>query len=259
MLDLAGRASPGPGMQPHWPGSLLTPVTIYGHFWAPAVPAPGPACFPQLTGRHGAGHPPPHPPRAWAHPWPCALLDARAQGQGGGRGRRFLQSPRGASLSSPWDRDQHLREKYTSTLLQPPLRRRSRWRSRLSLKGHEPPPAPAPALLALGRGHFQMAPRLGLLTCSLPAVASLHTGLGGAQRGQVTHPRSHTLGLRERPKRSCSYAPPCLDSGPHNGSWGQLQRAQGHIRSPLASSCSDSLPNQAGGSAPHHPCPQGGL
>ena len=57
MLDLAGRASPGPGMQPHWPGSLLTPVTIYGHFSAPAVPAPRPACFPQLTGRRGAGPP----------------------------------------------------------------------------------------------------------------------------------------------------------------------------------------------------------
>ena len=81
------------------------------------------------------------PPRARAHPWPCALLDARAQGQGGGRGGRFLQSPKGASLSSPWDRDQHLREKYASTLpADPPCRQRSR----LSLKRHEPtPPCPA--------------------------------------------------------------------------------------------------------------------
>lgn len=75
-----------------------------------------------------------------------------------------------------------------------------------------------PAMLALGRGHLQTALRLGLLTCRLPAGASLHTGLGGAQRGQVTHPRSHSRGLSERPERSCSRVPPCLDSGPDGGS-----------------------------------------
>lgn len=83
-----GPASPGPGTQL---GSRLrsNPVTIYGHFQAPAVPAPDlPASQAHRQALGGA------------LPWPCALLDARAQGRGGGG--RFLQRPR-ASLSSPWD------------------------------------------------------------------------------------------------------------------------------------------------------------
>lgn len=79
-----------------------------------------------------------------AHPWPCALPDARAQGQGGGG--RFLQRPR-ASLSSVGP---ETRETNTSQKSVPPSSRSLR--SSLPLKGYEPlsrlgPPA--------GREHLQ--------------------------------------------------------------------------------------------------------
>lgn len=261
------RASPpsrtwgaGPDAGPGGPGQSwardaapLARLTAHpgDYIWAlsgPGGPRPRPACFPRHTGRHGAGPPEGSGPS-------MAMCPPGRQGPGP-TGRE-----RGKIPSEPWRSQPLLPMGQRPTpqrkvCLHPPHRRRGG----LSLKGHEPPPPPRPAGSGplLGRGHLQTAPRLGLLTCSLPAVASLHTSLGRAQRGQVTHPRSHSLGLSERPERSCSYVPPCLDSGPDSGSWGQPRRAQGHIRSPLGSSCSDTLPNQAGRSAPHHPCPHGG-
>lgn len=61
------------------PSSLLTPVTIYGHFQAPVVPPPAlPASQAHRQALGGAQELP-------AHPWPCALLDARHRAEGEGQ------------------------------------------------------------------------------------------------------------------------------------------------------------------------------
>lgn len=150
------------------------------YIWAlsgPCGPRPRPCCFPGTQADTGRGPGAPGPSMAMCPPG--------CQGPGPrGRGKIPSERPR-ASLSFPWDQRPTPQRK---VCLHPPWRPRSS----LPLKGHEPLTGSGPPP---GRGHLHRAPRRGLLTLGLAAVASRHTGQGGAQRGYVTHPRSQSLEL----------------------------------------------------------------
>lgn len=174
------------------PGSLLTPMTIYGHFQAPMVPAPGPVCFPGTQAVTGRGPGAPSPPMAMCPPG--------CQGPGPrGRGTFLQRDPEPASPPIGPETD-------TSIL---PGDREA---ASPSLKGHEPITGSGPLPR---RGHLQSTPRQACSpSVSQHQIKKLLCGITTYRPGQGSERVSYSskvtqpwtgCDLRERPAlKSCS-------------------------------------------------------